>query len=40
MHDATYGVDMNTIIHGLEDGSGVVILPREMLDSLGAASGR
>ena len=35
MHDATYGVDMNTIIHGLEDGSGVVILPREMLDSLG-----
>ncbi|MER9409792.1 AbrB/MazE/SpoVT family DNA-binding domain-containing protein [Mesorhizobium sp. M0589] len=25
---------MNTIIHGLEDGSGVVILPRETLDSL------
>ncbi len=25
---------MKTIIHGLEDGSGVVILPREMLDSL------
>ena len=39
MHDATYGVDMNTIIHGLEDGSGVVILPREMLDSLGLQVG-
>ncbi|WP_434721784.1 AbrB/MazE/SpoVT family DNA-binding domain-containing protein [Mesorhizobium sp. RIZ17] len=23
-----------TIIHGLEDGSGAVLLPREMLDSL------
>ena len=30
---------MNTIIHGLEDGSGVVILPREMLDSLGLQVG-
>ena len=39
MHDATYGIDMNTIIHGLEDGSGVVILPREILDSLGLQVG-
>ncbi|ESZ75187.1 MULTISPECIES: AbrB/MazE/SpoVT family DNA-binding domain-containing protein [unclassified Mesorhizobium] len=30
---------MNTIIHGLEDGSGVVILPRETLDSLGLQVG-
>lgn len=30
---------MNTIIHGLDDGSGVVILPREMLDSLGLQVG-
>jgi len=36
---ATYGIDMDTIIHGLEDGSGVVILPREMLDSLGLQVG-
>ena len=30
---------MDTIIHGLEDGSGVVILPRQMLDSLGLQVG-
>jgi putative addiction module antidote len=30
---------MNTIIHGLDDGSGVVILPREMLDSSGLRVG-
>ena len=30
---------MNTIIHGLDDGSGVVVLPREMLDSLGLQVG-
>ena len=35
MRGATYGTIMNTIIHGLDDGSGVVVLPREMLDSLG-----
>ena len=39
MYGATYGTDMNTIIHGLEDGSGVVILPREILDSLGLQVG-
>ena len=39
MHGATYGIAMNTIIHGLEDGSGVVILPQKMLDSLGLQVG-
>ena len=39
MYSATYGTDMNTIIHGLEDGSGVVILPQKMLDSLGLQVG-
>lgn len=30
---------MSTIIHGLDDGSGVVILPRELLDSLNLQAG-
>jgi putative addiction module antidote len=30
---------MNTIIHRLDDGSGVVILPRQMLDGLGLQVG-